>query len=855
MTHERTLGLGERARGDAPVLRVGAGEGFVLLPPAIDGRSPRALAMPSARPLPAPGEPFELAAMLDWSHRLAPGLTGRDGELAGLVSWAQTGRRVRLRIVSGPSGAGKSRLAAAVAASLPGWQSGIVAVSAGATLPFAGKGVLIVLERPEADPAAFATLLREAALAEALALPVRILVLSRRPASAWRQAIAETGATELCAAPDMALGPLPADAASGLFQTTLAQVAGRFAVAAAPPDDGMFAAWMAGRPALHGLPLMVQAAAIRWASGEGLDGDGAAVMAALARRERAALDRAAAQRGWSGQGASRLFVLSHLRDGIDPPAIRRLAAPALRAGLPAPDAAVAAVAALGWWASGTPPCTIHDVFVAAMLHAVLEEAGGQAPAWVWAMLGDRLVFRPELIARRAEDWAALYVDDATGGLSAIIAAAVAGHPERAERWRALLDAPEGDQRLSLVAAAVGRGLLAQPRLPDLQRAVILNEIGRRLWDGGDRAGAIVALREAVESRRLVAHASPGRADLPLAQALTTLSGRLGESGEASAAVAAIGEAVAIRRVLAAKDAERHEPELAQSLTLLSGRLAEAEQGQAALAAIEEATAIRRRLALADPARWEHDLSASLNALSIRRSDIGDRAGAMAATQEGVALRRRLARADPARHEPGLAQSLHNLAIRLTEVEDLPGALAAAQEAVSIRRRLAQSAPARFERDLTQSLQNLSHRLAESGEAPAALTAIRECVAVRRRMAQAAPDRFELDLAEALVTLSQRLFEAEDHRNALAPIREATDIRRRLAEASPARFDPLLAAALHLLAARLDAAGERPAALAALAEAIAIRTRLADLDAARHGAALMVSLEMLAEMSAPIATLA
>ena len=95
MTHERTLGLGERARGDAPVLRVGAGEGFVLLPPAIDGRSPRALAMPSARPLPAPGEPFELAAMLDWSHRLAPGLTGRDSELAGLVSWAQTGRRVR----------------------------------------------------------------------------------------------------------------------------------------------------------------------------------------------------------------------------------------------------------------------------------------------------------------------------------------------------------------------------------------------------------------------------------------------------------------------------------------------------------------------------------------------------------------------------------------------------------------------------------------------------------------------------------------------------------------------------------------------------------------------------------------
>ncbi len=843
----RLLGLGERARMDAPVAQIGAESGFTVQPPALDGRLQRTLAMPWADSLPAAGSAFEISALLDWRTRLAPALHGREAELAGLVGWARGGRKVRLRFVTGPAGAGKSRLAGALAEALDGWQAGIVSLANGGSVPLAGNGLLIVVERPEATPAAFATLLRQAALAEALTLPVRILVLSRRPVAAWRPMIADCGAIELCAAPEMALGPLPPDAAGALFETALARLGDRAGTAVAAPDASAFAAWLGRRPALHGLPLMVQAAAICQATGGGLPPDGAGVMAALARHERAALDREAATRGWSGRGASRLLAVSLLRDTLDPPAIRRLAAPALALGMPPVETAVAAVAALGWWAGDPPPPP--DLLAAALLRDAFDEAGPQAPGWVWGSLGDRGVFRPELVARRAEDWAALYDDDANGGLAAIIAAAVADRPDRADRWRALLDAPEGDQRLALVAAAVGRGLLAQPKLPDHTRAAILTGIGNRLWEGGDKAGAIAALREVADIRRRMAHFNPVRFDLPLAQVLATLSNRLGEAGDAAAAVAAISEAVALRRGFAALEPVRYEPELAHCLGLLSSRLAEADQGDAALAAIEEATAIRRRLAQDDPSRWEHDLSASLNALSIRRSDIGDRTGAMAATQEGVALRRRLARGDPARYEPGLAQSLHNLAIRLVEVQDVEGALAAAQEAVSIRRRLAQNAPARFERDLTQSLQNLSHRLVEAGDGGGALTAIRECVAIRRRMAQAAPDRFEGDLTEALLTLSQRLADVQDRAAAVAPIREAIAIRRRLAQVNPARFEPLLAQALHLLAIRLGHLDERIAALAALHEAIAIRTRLAAADPARHGVALAASQELLAEMLA------
>jgi hypothetical protein len=833
MILSRLLG---RAAPPAPVARVAGEPGFIVQPPATEGRPPPRLTMPGPLSPPTDGA-FAVSTRLHWRGGLAPTLIGRDSELSGLLGWAKSGRRVRLRVMSGPAGIGKSRLAAALAAALPDWQCGIVPLGTGASLPLEGAGLLLVIERPEAAPEAFRTLLRAAARVETVALPVRLLVLSRRPANAWRQDISECDAAELCGAPDLALGPLTPPMATALFTSVTGD-----------PDTAGFTAWHGRRPASHGVPLMVLAAAIARGDGFDLNDPELDVLGELARRERDALDRAASGRGWTGRGASRLAGLAQLRDGIDPPCIRRLAAPALGVEMPPVESAVASVAALGWFGQDGAPEPPPDLFAAALLRDVLNEAGPRAPDWVWATLGDRGVLKPELVARRADDWAASQADGEAPGLAAVVANAVGGRAERADRWRGLLEAPEGERRLALVAAAVGRGLLAQPRLPDANRAIILNGIADRLWDGGDKQGAVVALREAADVRRHLARGNPGRFDTPLALTLASLSNRLGETGDAAAAVAAIEEAVALRRQQAGNDPARFEPQLAHCLGLLSSRLTEAGDGPAALAAIEEATALRRRLAEADPAKWEHDLSASLNLLSIRRSDLGDRPGAMQATREGVTLRRRLARADPARHEPGLAQSLHNLAIRLVEVDDPAGALAAAQEAVSIRRRLAQAAPARFERDLTQSLQNLSHRLAENADPGAALAAIRECVVIRRRLAQTAPERFNGDLAEALTTLSQRLVESGELAAALPSIREATELRRRLADASPARFEPVLALSLHLLGLRLFAVDDRAAARRAVTEAIAIRERLSAADANRHGAGLAASRDLLAELS-------
>ena len=174
----RLLGRGERVTA---VARVGADHGFMVEPATQDTRSLPPLGLRLADGLPPADAAFEMSALLDWRTRLAPVLVGRDTELASLTGWAQTGRRVRLRVVSGPAGAGKYRLVEALAAALPGWQAGVVPLAGGALLPFSGSGLLIVLERPETAPEQFRALLRAAALAESVTLPVRFVVLSRRP--------------------------------------------------------------------------------------------------------------------------------------------------------------------------------------------------------------------------------------------------------------------------------------------------------------------------------------------------------------------------------------------------------------------------------------------------------------------------------------------------------------------------------------------------------------------------------------------------------------------------------------------------------------------------------------------------
>jgi hypothetical protein len=82
---------------------------------------PEPPSLPWEQNLPAQG-PFEIFNLLRWTSQLI----GRDRGKQDLLSWATTGRGLRIRLLSGPGGAGKTRLAAELAQSLrdDGWHPG-----------------------------------------------------------------------------------------------------------------------------------------------------------------------------------------------------------------------------------------------------------------------------------------------------------------------------------------------------------------------------------------------------------------------------------------------------------------------------------------------------------------------------------------------------------------------------------------------------------------------------------------------------------------------------------------------------------------------------------------------------------
>ena len=234
---------------------------------------------------------------------------------------------------------------------------------------------------------------------------------------------------------------------------------------------------------------------------------------------------------------------------------------------------------------------------------------------------------------------------------------------------------------------------------------------REVLEGDPSSGLTVLLSWAAEALR-EADFDPDWLE-QLGSGLGTLAGRLGDAGDGAGALAAIREAVDLYRRLATANPARFEPDLASSLNNMSNRLSDTGHRSAALAAIREAVDIRCHLAIANAPRFEADLALSLNNLAGRLSETGDRAGTFAAIREAVDGYRRLAQENPARFVPDLALSLNNLSLCLHDAGDWAGALTAIREAVEIRRRLAQDNPARFASDLARSVR-LLERLEKSG---------------------------------------------------------------------------------------------------------------------------------------------
>jgi tetratricopeptide (TPR) repeat protein len=674
---------------------------------------------------------------------LAP-LTGREKDKDTLLQWVRQGRNARIRLLSGPGGVGKSRLAAEVADELraEGWTAGFIRPNDPIVVPLRRAGLFLVVDYPEEHQDEVRTLLREIASRELRDVPVRLLLLSRRGGDRWFDLVESAHAGELMDAQEVGLSRLAAAEPERVFSEALGRLAARYRRPTSAISDDAVRNWIALNPGLHGLPLLLTAAAIHafLNPDAALGLGGASVVQALADRERTRLGSVGRAAGLGDRSAARIVALAAVPGSLGAADLRRLADPTLEIGLPAPDRVTDAVISLPWWQKDHVSSLEPDLMAAALLVRVLSERPDRAPDWLWAVIEDAPASQLiERLGRLVFD--TLTLNNSTAGITQHLAKVISGNPSRAhalEFFTHEVNLPFG---LASFAADV-TGVVLTSVTDKTVRARYLNDLSVHLSNAGGSARALEAACQAVAIQRELMQVDPTRYSPDLAISLNNLSGALSTTGDHEGALAAIREAVKIRRRQAQENSVHFPPDLAASLTNLSNRLSEAGDQTAALAAIREAVELHRGLAGCDPKHFAPELALVLNNLSNRLSDAGDSVGALEAIREAVETYRRLTRETPARFTPYLGGALNTLSNRLKEVGGTAApqeAMAAITEAVGIFRPLARDNPARFGPDLVKTLNNLSNRLAGAGEGTGALSAIREAVTPVRFTMMAAAD--------------------------------------------------------------------------------------------------------------------
>ena len=836
----------------------------------------------------------ELPSRMLNARRAVVPFTGRDGELADLRQWRDSGPRLAVRWLHGPGGQGKTRLAAQFAAesAATGWK--VIAAFHGPDadpiepgsqdMRLAGSaGLLMLVDYADRWFLTNMTWLFKNALLHQTGVATRVLLVART-ADAWPRirGILDTHQASTSSQPLTALAHESGER-TAMFTTArdsfaaIYQLPGTAGIGPPGPlDDPEF-----------GLTLAVHMAALvavdAHVTGERLPAGMADLTMYLLDREQLHWARLYADGTAAGDAAGNTYhtppavmnqtVFTAALTGTVARATGTAVLESLR--LPGPGQILADHAVcyppddsgqvsvleplypdrlaedfLALTMPGHPADYPAQDWAAPTSVSVLARQGDQhAPAaWTpraitflasaafrWPHLGLRCLY-PLLL-----DDPQLAVDAGNAALTAI-----AGLPSITP---ALLEAIESclpsqrhidlDTGIAALAQRLAGHRLATTHDPAEQARIHLN-LGSRLYNAGLNQQGHTATSEAVDIYRQLAAANPAAFEPDLAMSLSNLGAFLSGLGRREEALAPAQEAVRIRRRLATANPAAYEPDLAVSLDNLGIWLSGLGRREEALAPAQEAVRIRRRLATANPAAFEPDLAKSMNNLGIWLSGLGRREEALAPTEEAVRIRRRLATANPAAFEPDLATSLSNLGVFQSGAGRREEALAPTEEAARIRRRLATANPAAFEPDLAMSLNNLGDLLSALGRREEALTPAEEAAHTYRRLATANPAAFEPHLAMSLNNLGVFQSGVGRREEALAPTEEAVRIRRRLATANPAAFEPDLAASLTNLGARLSGLGRREEALAPTEEAAQTYRRLATANPAAFESGLAAS---------------
>ncbi|MEO1064376.1 MAG: tetratricopeptide repeat protein [Actinomycetota bacterium] len=756
--------------GDVTV-RVGHAE-----PARIPLRSPFPYGSFGVRPLPS--------QLLLASFGVVP-LIGRDGLVEELTAWANSGPRVRVRVVEGGAGSGKTRLGLEVAQRLArtGWVTGTLDARASVEqiegLVAQPAARLVVIDYAEDRPERVEGLLTRAT-ACALSDPLRVLLLQRRPGTG-RGVLTEAllGADE----PPVTLG---ADALSSSDRERL------FAAAGAAFAAELEAEEPSATPDLTG-PMFATPLAVL-------------MSAYLNVSDHTSIDATSLEE-LLGQ------VLKHEQNhwdltGSDPELARRVVAATTLATTTTEKETAAVLAAVVPELGDTPLAQRYGL--ARWARSIYPPRPGD-DRHVGTVEPDRL--GEHLIAGCLEhlDIGHLLAGEHPGPSLTTLVRTVNSHPDTHDQ----------------IATAVGQHLTAL-----IDRAVIEAQTATDVFEG-DRHLAIALTNSVAETDPPCDYpAAYEQLPVPTGLLLTPLAVEL-----AQRSVAQLGE-------LVGSDPKAYLPDLARSLDHLSNGLAGVGRHEEALEPAFMAADAYEELAERDPDTYLPRLAGSWSSLSNRLGELGRHEEALEPALMAADAYEELAEQDPPTHVPAMATVLNNLSVRLGRLGLHEEALLAASTAADLHEELAEQDPVTFLAELAGSLNNLSIWLGELGRHAEASVAVTEAVRIRRDLASQSPAVHLPELATALNNLSVDLGELGRHEEALDAITEAAEIRRDLAAENPAAYLPDFAGSLNNLSNQLGELGRHEEALHAITDAVRIRRDLAAQNPAAHVADLAMSVRNL-----------
>ncbi len=328
----------------------------------------------------------------------------------------------------------------------------------------------------------------------------------------------------------------------------------------------------------------------------------------------------------------------------------------------------------------------------------------------------------------------------------------------------------------------------------------LGRVGDVLMRQGERAEAVAAYQESLDTLRDLATLSPG--DLDLHEELSRRIEKMGElalqTADLDTAEAEFRRCLVIRRRLVELDPANLErqADIASCVFRIGHCRGVVGDTAAALASYEEALSIYRRLVAHDPtnAWWQRSLGLTLRRVAAVQGARGETDAARQGYREALDIARAIASRDRtntrARHDVGTAL------IAVGEHEQAAGnvdvARAAFDEALAVAHDLAESGPdnTEWKGDLYTALsrigaleQSIPDLLAARETLTGALQVVRGLVGGDPRNGE-----WQRSVGILLVQLGDVEVASGDSRTAIADYAEALQIRRRLAQRDPENVD-------------------------------------------------------------------